>query len=260
MGESVKLNRTRVAPGLPVSLQAAWGIRSHSEKGPRPGLTLSQIVEAAVGVATSAGLGAVSMSRVASRLGVATMSLYRYVAAKDELLALMVDAAFAASPPTKADSEGWRPAMSGWARAHLAVLRAHPWILRIPVSSPPVLPNQMRWFESGLACFSGAGLPARDQVSALLLVNGFVRNEALLALDLARAAGAHTGAGQAMASYGTLLTGLIDKDRFPAILAVIDAGAFDGEGTPDAEFEFGLARILDGIAANVPRTAASPRR
>lgn len=235
---------------LPASHEAAWGIRARSERGPRPALRLSGIVEAAVAVATSEGLAAVAMSRVADELGVATMSLYRYVRAKDELLALMVDAVYATPPAAARPNESWRKALSRWARAHLAVLRDRPWVVRIPVSGPPVLPNQVVWLELGLGCLANTDLAERDKLSALLLVNGFVRNEALLTSDLqasARASGA--AANWTLSSYGELLSELVDAERFPAIRALVAAGVFAGPDVADAEFDFGLERILDGVAA-----------
>jgi AcrR family transcriptional regulator len=82
------------ATGLPASIEAAWGVRTRPGKGPRPALSLERIVAAAVRVAAVGGLAAVSMGRVAADLGVSTMSLYRYVGSKDELLALMADLAY----------------------------------------------------------------------------------------------------------------------------------------------------------------------
>ena len=83
---------------LPDTVAVAWGVRGRPHKGPRPGLSLERIVAAAIRLADAEGLAAVSMSRVATALGTAPMSLYRYVAAKDELLALMVDAAYGPPP------------------------------------------------------------------------------------------------------------------------------------------------------------------
>src|SRR5271154_2120266 len=84
--------------GLPGSVAAAWGIRERPHKGPKPALSLARIVDAAVRVADAEGLDAVSMGRVAAELGAAPMSLYRHVSAKEELLTLMVDAAWGDSP------------------------------------------------------------------------------------------------------------------------------------------------------------------
>ena len=84
--------------GLPVSILTAWGLRGRPAKGPRPTLSLAQIVTAGVQVAESEGLAAISMSRVAAKLGTAPASLYRHVATKDELLALMADAVLGRPP------------------------------------------------------------------------------------------------------------------------------------------------------------------
>jgi AcrR family transcriptional regulator len=232
--------------GIPSSIETAWGIRGRPAKGPKPGLSLSQIVDAAVAVASSDGIAAVSMSRIAAELGAATMSLYRYVATKDELLMLMVDSVFQ-EPPAVVPRERWRAALTRWARGHLAVLRRHPWVVRVPVSGPPIAPNQVVWFERGLASMRGTSLAESEKVSVLMLVNGFVRNEATLTFDLQTAAANPTNA-DARSAYGALLSRLIDAERFPAISAVIAAGAFEGPDDLDGNFDFGLARILDGVA------------
>jgi AcrR family transcriptional regulator len=191
------------------------------------------------------------MSRVAAKLGVATMSLYRYVHAKEELLALMVDSVFAEPPAPATSREGWRRALLRWARAHLDVLRRHPWVVRVPTSGPPVLPNQVLWFERGIACMAATRLAERDKLGVLLLINGFVRNEALLATDIQSAARASSSAaGHAALHYGQLLSQLIDAHRFPALHALVRAGVFDFSDSlenPDSDFKFGLARILDGV-------------
>src|SRR3954451_19235158 len=98
-------------PPLAASLEAAWGRRARPTKGPKPGLSLERIVEAAVALAQAEGIGAVSMARVAGGLGSCPMSLYRHVAAKDELLALMVDAALG-PVPSPAPQEDWRAGLT----------------------------------------------------------------------------------------------------------------------------------------------------
>jgi AcrR family transcriptional regulator len=239
---------------LPASIEAAWGIRERSRKGPKRGLSLKQIVDAAVKVASAEGLAAVSMSRIATELGTATMSLYRYLGSKNELLVLMTDAVFQSPPATRQPNEGWRAALTRWAREHLAVLRRHRWLVRVPISGPPIAPNQVAWFERGLSCLRDTGLPESQKLSVLLLVNGFVRSEALLAADLQVAAGAAPSSADAAASsYGRLLSRLIDPQRFPALSAVIAAGVFDRTDGPDAQFDFGLERILDGVAILVEK-------
>ncbi|NJC73174.1 TetR/AcrR family transcriptional regulator [Planosporangium thailandense] len=235
--------------GLPASIEAAWGLRGRPTKGPKRGLSLERIVEAAVNVADADGLAAVSMSRVATELGASTMSLYRYVSAKDELLALMVDAAYGPPPEPVRPDEGWRDGLERWARAELAGLRRHPWVVRVPISGPPLTPNSTAWLEVALRALRGTRLTGQQKMSVILLITSFVRSWAALVADIAEAAQA-AGAtpDDAMAGYGRALAGLIDPARFPELSEVIAAGALDDEDEPeDGEFLFGLERILDGI-------------
>lgn len=235
--------------GLPASIEVAWGVRTRPSKGPRPALSLERIVAAAVRVAATDGLQAVSMSRVAADLGVSTMSLYRYVGAKDELLALMADLSFEAAPAPRGPEESWRDGLARWAWAELDVYRRNPWVLRIPISGPPVTPNAMAWLERGLDCLRDSGLREDEKLSVMLLLTGFVRSQATLQADVAaaQAAGAAPPDPELMGSYGRLLARLTDPARFPALRAVIAAGVFDEPDESDYDFRFGLERVLDGI-------------
>lgn len=239
----------QIGGGLPASIAAAWGLRERPHKGPRPALSLERIVAAAVLVAAADGLQAVSMGRVASELGVSTMSLYRYVGAKDELLALMADLTFEGPPARRGPEESWRDGLARWARTELGVYRRNPWVLRIPISGPPVTPNAMAWLERGLDCLADTGLQEGEKLSAMLLLTGFVRGQAALQADIAaaQAAGAAAPDPEMMGAYGRLLARLLDPERFPALHAVIAAGVFDEPDDGDYDFVFGLERVLDGI-------------
>jgi hypothetical protein len=131
-------------------------------------------------------------------------------------------------------------------------------VLRIPIGGPPVTPNAMVWLERGLDSLRDTGLREDEKLSVILLLTGFVRNYATLEADLSEAARASGSDPQAaMPNYGRLLAKLTDADRFPALHAVIAAGVFDEPGPPEdpedlnAEFAFGLDRVLDGIDALV---------
>ncbi|MFD8691516.1 TetR/AcrR family transcriptional regulator [Streptomyces sp. NPDC059651] len=235
--------------GLPASIEAAWGLRARPVKGPRPGLSLERIVGAAVAVAASEGLGAVSMGRVAKDLGASTMSLYRYVAAKDELYVLMQEAAMGPPPPLPAEGNAdWREALSRWAWAQRRVFHANLWMLRIPVAGPPASPHSVAWWEQGIQALAGAGLNAGEEMSVILLVSGFVRNEALLMGDL-RAAVASRGVPveEVVEGYARTVNRLVDPVRHPALSRLMAAGAMRVPDEFDHEFRFGLARVLDGV-------------
>jgi AcrR family transcriptional regulator len=237
--------------GLPASIEAAWGLRERPGKAPRVGLSLKRIVAAAVHIAEDEGLGSVSMSRVAADLGAATMSLYRYVAAKDELLALMVDSIYG-PPPPRVPGESWREGLSRWAWVQHLAFRRHPWVVHVPLKEPPTTPNQIAWLEAGLACLTGTGLAESVKLSVILLVSSFLRSEATLVNEInAGIQAAGSTSPQTMAAYGRLLAKLTTPEEFPALHAVIKAGVFDRPDDQDAEFIFGLDRLMDGISTVV---------
>jgi len=237
--------------GLPASFEMAWGVRERPNKGPKRGLSLEQIVDAGVAVASTDGLGAVSMSRVAGELGTSAMSLYRYVASKDELLALMVDAALGDIPDPPLD-EPWRAGLEWWARVELAAYRAHPWALRVPVSSAPITPNTLLFLDRGLQCLGGTNLAEGEKMSVVLLLTSFTRSWAMLSADIVAAVADGTSV-HVNFNYGAILSKLITPDGFPALTKVLAAGVFENpEESTDIEFlehdfNFGLATLLDGV-------------
>ena len=127
------------------------------------------------------------MNRVAAEIGSKPMSLYRYVASKDELITLMVDAALAQSTPVAADTS-WRAGLMHWCWRYREALQRHPWVLRVPISGPPVTPNQLLFLEDGLWSLHHTTLRENEKMSVLLLLSGFVRNEATLMADINAAA------------------------------------------------------------------------
>jgi AcrR family transcriptional regulator len=253
-GEAASM--TEISPVPPV-LQAAWGMRERPTKGPKPTLSVERIVAVAVAVARAEGFPAVSMTRVAGELSTSAMSLYRYVASKDELAVLMMETAVGEPPAPRAGGEAWRPAVERWAHAMFAVFGAEPWFLQVPVAAPPATPRQLAWMEAGLAALDGTVLPEAEKLSLLLLVNGYVRSEALLRGQMVEAARSDGRTVEVViAEFGGLMRHLVHADRFPLLRRAIDAGAMDTPQAPDAGFAFGLARILDGVEAFIGRHPA----
>jgi AcrR family transcriptional regulator len=232
--------------GIPPGIELAWGRRDVGRRGPKRGLTLQRIVAAGIGVALTDGLGALSMARIASELGVGTMSLYRYVAAKDELLELMVDAALG-TPPPASPGEDWRAGLRRWAEGVRDAYRRHPWSLRVPISAPPLAPNNVAWLDNALTALAPTALSEQEKLSSVLLVSGFVRNVEVLTADLRAGAAGE----QVMPGYGTLLQRLISPEDLPALHRAIASGVLDDDDDIEVEFEFGLERILDGIGVLV---------
>jgi AcrR family transcriptional regulator len=239
-------------PELPAGLERAWGLRERPGKGPKPGLSLERIVDAAIRVAAADGFAAVSMNRVAKELGSSAMALYRYVDTKDELLPLMLDAAFGDPPEPRADDEGWRAAITRWCWGHLEALRGNTWALRVPITDPPNTPQQVAWFEHGLASLRDTGLTEGEKVSTVMLLSNYVRGTEAMFHSVAEAVdAAGTSPDRMMYSYSNVLRQVINPSDFPSVAAALEQGVFDQADTADGEFEFGLDRILDGLDALV---------
>jgi AcrR family transcriptional regulator len=213
-------------------------------------MTVPEIARAGIAIADADGLASVSMAAVAKRLGFTTMSLYRYVDSRDELLLVMVDVAYGPPPAISARS-GWRRQIEEWARAEARSLVAHPWILDVRPGTPPLGPNSLGWMDRGLAALERSALSGQQAASALLVVDGFVRNHVSLALQFADVEGTRRWSDRVRA--------VLDRERLPSVAAALDAGVFDdGEDDapgqfPGGEFEFGLRLVLDGIEALVRR-------
>jgi AcrR family transcriptional regulator len=228
------------------SVELLWGQRERPSRGPKPGLSLDGIVRAAIAIADAEGLAAVSMQRVAGEFGFTTMSLYRYVPGKSELIDLMIDTAIGSPPDLSAIPGGWRPRLAEWARQTWTFFQQHPWFLAAAMRRI-MGPNQLGWLEQAVAALSGYGLVGQELLEAVLVVNGHVRSMAPFA-----AAQPETDAwGEAI---GALLAA--HSDRFPALSAAIADGAFAPDGEDDA-LEFGLQRVLDGIEVLIKARSGS---
>ncbi|MGK5520160.1 TetR/AcrR family transcriptional regulator [Micromonospora sp. URMC 107] len=242
---------------LPESIELAWGLRERPGKGPRRSLTMEQVVAAGIRVAEADGLAAVSMNRVAGELGVGTMSLYRYVSAKTDLLELMADAGYGDPPAPRGPDEGWRTALARWAHANVAAIHRHPWIRQVPIGGPPMGPNGVRWMEQGLAALRGTGLRGLERLSTILLVSGYARYWATLTADLTEAAAREQlSPDEVGARYWQQLERLTRNGPYPAVRELLADAADEMDEELDAEWRFGLDRILDGVEALIrSRTA-----
>ncbi|WP_049567426.1 TetR/AcrR family transcriptional regulator [Nonomuraea sp. SBT364] len=238
---------------LPPVVARMWGREPVSRRGPKPRLDVATILAAAMEIADAEGLAAVSMGSVASRVGVATMALYRYVGSKDELLTLMADAA--APDPPERGGLAWRDYLAAWTRANRDLLLRRPWLLLADRLTPPLGPRRLLWLDRALDALSGTGLDEGQKLRAATALTGYALSDATLVHGM-RAGAGRAGAGIAgAAEYGAVLGELLDPHAYPALSETVGAGVFAGaEGwTDDDDFRFGLDLLLDGIEALIER-------
>lgn len=243
------------------TVELLWGLREPSRRGPKQRLTVPQIAEAAIALADGEGLAALSMRRVAERLGVTAMSLYTYVPSKAELVDVMLDTVLGElptpEPPGPEVPAGWRARLERVARDKWALYLRHPWLLQVSTSRPPMGPNLMARYEYELGAVEGTGLPdvAMDLVVTLVgdYVHGAAR-AAVAAVQIQQRSGMSDA--QWWEGYAPLLAQVLDPRKYPVSSRVGSAAGeeFDAPNDPERAFEFGLARVLDGVEALISRS------
>lgn len=217
-------------------------------RGPRRGVDVDALVEAAVGLADEQGLAAVTMRKVAERVGVGVMSLYTYVADRAELLDLMLDTAYAQMPRQDTAGQPWQARVTAVAEANRDLYRRHPWAALISTLRPPLGPGQMAKYEHELAAFDDCGLDDVTVDDCLTHLLTFVRACARDS-EAARTRDDVTDE-QWWATAGPLLIRILDADRYPRAVRVgTAAGTAHGSAhDPEHAYTFGLRRLLAGLA------------
>jgi AcrR family transcriptional regulator len=233
--------------GRPDVLALMWAPEEAARRGPKRAMSIATIVEAAIAIADEGGVAAVSMSAVAKRLGFTPMSLYRYIASKDDLLLLMVDAGYGTPPESIREQERWQDVCRAWAMVIRDRYLAHPWILDVPIKGPPLTPNQLLALEYFLEGMAPSGLADHHLLSSALLLSGYVMNQTRLERDLFSIP---SNAEEANRQFHTLVTSMEARGTFPRLAELIRSGFF-ADDEEDFEFEFGLERIIAGMEALV---------
>lgn len=255
----------REASWLRPELRLLWGESGRPPRGRRPSLSVDQIVRAATAIADAEGLPALSMQRLATELGAGTMSLYRYVSSKEELTALMLDAAIGLPNEGIRSAPNWRDGLWRWARQNLAVFRRHPWSLALVTTNRIMGPNETAHIDAALTTMAGLRLSTMETLDTVLLINSFVRGAAAHWSDDAstRQDAAPRTTNEATGGPRVLDPATLDRlglrDRYPALIDIMLAASQEQDGRQESTraFEFGLGCILDGVELHL--NGAEPR-
>ncbi|GGV54241.1 TetR family transcriptional regulator [Streptomyces longisporoflavus] len=226
------------------SLELLWGEGERPTRGPKPGLTLDRIVTEAVRLADAEGLTAVSMRRLSTELGTGTMSLYRYVPGKSELLDLMLDRVFTPAGEAGPPGGGWRAAVEAYARETLVLYREHPWLLHVNQARPVLGPGSVGGLERTLSGIKSMGLTDPELIGVIVMVEGYVTGVARTQVQEMEAVKKSGLTDKAFweAQYPTLER-IMNSGRYPLLAGLSD----DAFGSEFDHFEFGLRRLLDGL-------------
>ncbi|TCO53032.1 TetR/AcrR family transcriptional regulator [Actinocrispum wychmicini] len=237
------------------SMALLWGKGERPSRGPKPSLTVERIAQAAIELADAEGITGLSMRHVATKLNVGTMSLYRYVPSKAELIDVMLDRVYGENLDQPDPDDGWRKGLERIARGQWAMYLRHNWLLQVSSGRPLLGPNSLKGFESSLRLLAGLGLTDVDRVNVIGLVSNYVSGTARTAIEAAMVA-QQTGISdeQFWSAQGPILSEVLYGGDYPEVAAL--GGEIYGE-VADTAFDFGLDRLLDGIELVIRRKACS---
>lgn len=208
-------------------------------------LSRERVLSGAVAVADTGGIGSLTIRSLAQQLGVKPMSVYHYVANKDEILDGIVDVVFTEieQPSVMGD---WRSEMSRSAISARRVLRRHPWAIGLLESRTTPGPATLRHHDAVIGTLRGAGFSLAMTAHAYALLDAYVYGFALSEASLP------INGPDTVADVAESMMQLFSADAYPHLLEftteyILKPGYDFGD-----EFEFGLSMILDALARSIP--------
>ena len=202
-------------------------------------LTRQRVLEAAVELADRHGIESVSMRRLGQALGIEAMSIYTHVRSKDDLLGGMVEVVIGQIPTAHAGGD-WKRSLRGTVMAARAVLIRHPWAPRLLDDLSEPGPAVMRHFDTVIGILREGGFSVEMTHHVLHLMGSRVLGFTQELFD--DSPELDSDAVAALADQ----IGATHPHVAEMALAVTHGGGLGGCDT-DAEFEFSLDVILDGL-------------
>ncbi|MEU4604663.1 TetR/AcrR family transcriptional regulator [Kribbella sp. NPDC023972] len=226
---------------LPPGLALSWGVQPAQRRGPKPGLSVAQIVDTGIEFGDRYGFEAISLQKIAAHLGVTTNAMYRYVRSKDELIVLAQDKAFGRAPDSILAADGWRSGADSWVRAAVDRYAERPWLIDVPIRGAPATPNQLHWLEVLLRVLAETSLSQHDALGCAVLLSGYARSYSAMVRELTANADVPVQAP----AVGEFLVPRLQHAGFDLVAALYTNQEYEDE--IDDDLDFGLTRILDGI-------------
>lgn len=219
---------------------SVWERPRRGRRGPAPEHDLDQIAAAALALADADGLAAVTMRAVAAALGTGPASLYRYVRTRDELVELMVDAAYGEFDYAAVPVGDWLAALLGLARQSRGIFLRHPWLLETAETPRPLGPNVAAYLDHALGALAHAEADTRTKLEAIGVLNALV-------VMLTRAE-----AAEADHDSPSMLIRLAADGRHPNLAAALADAPPAAAEDPDASFDRVVSRVLTGLLGSAP--------
>ena len=241
----------------------AGHVQRHKARGSQPprrdrGLSREEIVRAAIAVADAEGPEAISMRRIARELNAGVMSLYWYVASKEELLELMLDA-IEAEIEVPEPTGDWRADLGAFAHRTRAALRRHRWAVEFIGTRPPSGPNDVRNLERLLSLLDGIGVDDYQLIMGIFMtvatfvIGAVIREAQEVRFQAEQERVEASMTAEEIQAEHERFRGWFENSRwYPHIARLMEAGIDpDDPNTREERFQFSLDCVLDGIAARL---------
>jgi AcrR family transcriptional regulator len=219
---------------------AARSAKAAAGRGSRVPLSKERILRTAVLLADEQGLASLTMRKLAETLGVEAMSLYYYVADKDEILDGMVDLVFGEIdlPLREAD---WKAAMRQRAISARDALTRHPWAIGVMESRANPGPATLRHHDAVIGNLRRAGFSIAQAAHAFSVIDSYVYGFALQTLNLP------FDTSEELENLAEAMLRQMPADQYPHLTEMIVDHALQPGYSYANEFEYGLDLILDGL-------------
>ena len=208
----------------------------------RARLTRQRVIQGALSVADSGGLGSLTIRSLAKELGAKPMSVYYHVANKDEILAALVDIVFS-EVQLPVPSGDWRSEMRKRACSAREVLARHRWAIGLLESRTDPGPANLRHHDTVIATLQAAGFSAELTAHAYALLDSYVYGFALQEAALPFQGPDGDGDGDVVEAIMERMA----EDEYPHLVHMATSYYLQPGYDFGDEFGFGLDLILDGI-------------
>jgi AcrR family transcriptional regulator len=208
-------------------------------------LSRERVLRGAVSIADVGGIGSLTIRSLAQELGVKPMSVYHYVANKDEILDAIVDMVFSEIElPSMSDE--WRSEMRRRAKSARAVLRRHPWAIGLMESRRTPGPASLRHRDAVIGTLRRAGFSVEMTAHAYALIDsytyGFALQEAALPFNRP----------ETVTDIAEPIAQQVSADDYPHLVEMANEHILQAGYDYSNEFEFGLSVILDALTQSLP--------
>lgn len=237
------MNRAEGAGTAGVDPRELWLTPDRPRRGRRPAFSREAITVAAVALADTEGIDAVTMRRVAAEVGAGVMSLYSYAPDKETLLDLMIDHVNGELPTSGPLTGDWRADLKTVGHLQRDHMLRHPWLATAVPARRTLGPRTLAFLEHALAALRPSGLDGGARLEVFAQLTAFVAGH--VAHEVAQAEAAQAP-GRAAAEALYLAAVAADGHHPELAEALASAGR---PVTPDATFARFLNRLVDGLDA-----------